>query len=65
MKALTLWRVAFEADPLQTSWFVGEYGWVLGDVAPLREHQQCKGAQGLWSPPGDVLKRCDTRKAGG
>lgn len=35
-------------------WWVGPIGWVLTDVSALPEPVPCKGAQGLWTLPGDV-----------
>jgi hypothetical protein len=35
-------------------WFFGPWGWVLRDIRPLTPIP-CKGAQGLWTPPADVL----------
>jgi hypothetical protein len=35
-------------------WFVGPVGWVLRDVQPI-DPVPCKGAQGLWPLPPDVL----------
>ena len=35
-------------------WFVGPVGWLLDDVRVLREPVPCRGAQGLWTVPGDV-----------
>jgi hypothetical protein len=32
------------------------YGWVLGDVKPLKNPIQCKGALGLWDVPPSVLR---------
>lgn len=33
----------------------GGYGWVLGNVRLLAEPIPCRGKQGLWTPPADVL----------
>lgn len=35
-------------------WFCGPIGWELSDVIPI-EPVYCKGAQGLWTIPEDVL----------
>jgi len=43
----------------QDSWFdtiPGNFGWILRDVIVLPEPIPCKGAQGLWTVPADVLK---------
>ena len=48
-------------------WFVGPCGWVLADVVTLAEPVPCKGAQGLWTVPPDVLAKIDraaTRREG-
>jgi hypothetical protein len=36
-------------------WFEGPYGWVLGSVVVLPRPVICKGAQGLWDIPEEVL----------
>lgn len=38
-------------------WFVGPIGWQLADVFVLPKPVPCKGAQGLWTLPPDVLAR--------
>ena len=38
----------------QRPWVFGPYCWVLGEVTPI-EPVQCKGAQGLWSVPENLL----------
>lgn len=38
-------------------WFVGRYGWVLRDLVVLPKPVPCRGAQGLWDVPPDVLER--------
>lgn len=35
----------------------GRYGWVLSDVQALTEPIPCRGAQGLWRVPEDVVER--------
>lgn len=37
-----------------STWFVGPIGWVLEDVT-LIDPVECKGRQGLWNIPDDVL----------
>lgn len=36
-------------------WFCGPIGWALSDVLALPRPVPCKGAQGLWTVPEDVL----------
>lgn len=38
-------------------WFNGPVGWVLRDVIALPQAIPCKGFQGLWNVPDDVLAR--------
>ena len=38
------------------SWFCGPFGWVLDDIIALPSPIPCRGAQGLWDVPDDVLK---------
>lgn len=38
----------------QRGWFCGPWGWILDDVVAI-EPVPCKGAQGLWALPDDVL----------
>lgn len=37
------------------AWFFGPYGWLLDDVCALPAVVPCKGAQGLWRVPDDVV----------
>jgi len=37
------------------AWFCGPVGWVLDDVRVLPKPVVCRGAQGLWPVPADVL----------
>jgi hypothetical protein len=41
----------------QELWFSGPYGWVLANVVVLADPVPCRGAQGLWRLPPDVLER--------
>jgi hypothetical protein len=41
-----------DADGLR--WFVGRFGWVFRDRRHIATPVECKGAQGLWTLPGDV-----------
>lgn len=45
-------------------YFVGPWGWVLGDVKRLAVPAHCPGAQGLWMVTQDVRERIATREAG-
>lgn len=49
-------------------WFDGFYGtnvgWVLRDVIVLPEPIPCKGAQGLWNIPDDVLAKMNNESEG-
>ena len=38
----------------ESPWFVGPVGWVLDDVVAI-DPVPCRGAQGLWTVPDDVL----------
>lgn len=38
-------------------WFTGPFGWRLDNVVRLPAPVPCKGAQGLWQLPADVLAR--------
>lgn len=40
-----------------SDWFFGPVGWVLRDVLVLREPLACKGAQGLWRIPTDMVAK--------
>ena len=44
--------VTRSADP----WFCGPIGWVLEDPRPC-EPMPCRGAQGLWLVPDEILRR--------
>ncbi len=41
----------------QRRWFMGPYGWVVGDVRQLAAPVSCRGYQGLWNLPPDVLEK--------
>lgn len=45
--------VSSSPDP----WFCGPVGWVLTDVVRLPQPIPCKGAQGLWQVPDDIIER--------
>lgn len=45
----------FALAPNQRPWWVGRYGWVLGQVRRLERPVPCRGAQGVWGLPGEVL----------
>ena len=40
---------------LATMWLTGRYGWLLDDPRPLATPIACRGAQGLWRVPADVV----------
>lgn len=44
-----------ERRALVSRWYCGPYGWLLDDVHALREPIPCRGAQGLWLLPPDVV----------
>jgi hypothetical protein len=37
-------------------WFSGPFGWLLDDVRPLDHPVPCRGAQGLWTVPPEILE---------
>jgi hypothetical protein len=39
----------------QRPWWVGPVGWVLRDVRPLPRPLECRGQQGLWPVPGELV----------
>lgn len=39
----------------QRPWWVGPVGWVLRDVRPLPRPLACRGQQGLWPVPGELV----------
>jgi hypothetical protein len=41
--------------PMNDSWFFGPFGWLLDDVVAFETPVICRGAQGLWKVPADVL----------
>lgn len=53
---------------LDDPWFEktpGNKGWLLRDVIVLPAPIPCKGAQGLWTVPDDVLRQIDEQLKGG
>ncbi|MFA4971142.1 MAG: hypothetical protein WC683_00920 [bacterium] len=43
-------------DPMRADpWFIGPYGWVVGTLMPLAGPIPCRGGQGLWKLPPDVV----------
>lgn len=40
----------------ESPWFVGPVGWLLEDITPI-DFVSCKGRQGLWPLPDDVLQQ--------
>jgi hypothetical protein len=55
-------EVSRVAGAEQRPWFFGPYGWLLFDVTPI-EPVPCRGAQGLWTPPPDVVEEVMRRLA--
>lgn len=57
--------------PEQARWYMGPttpdgrtvYGWVLADVRPLARPIPCRGLQGLWPVPPDVLADIDSQRS--
>ena len=41
----------------------GRYAWELTDVVKLDKPIPCRGAQGLWTPSGDILQQIEEAKA--
>lgn len=37
-------------------WFSGPFGWLLDDVKPLEYPILCRGSQGLWTVPPEILE---------
>lgn len=50
-------KIAGFVTGMPKGWFVGSpgYGWQLRDVTVLTQPVPCKGAQGLWPVPADLL----------
>jgi hypothetical protein len=44
--------------PKTTKWFVGKYGFVLGNIMALEKPVHVKGALGFWRLKGKPLKAC-------
>lgn len=44
-----------DLQPSQRGWWWGPRGWLLEVVRPLPQPVACRGQQGLWQLPGDVL----------
>jgi hypothetical protein len=42
-------------SPFDARWFSGEYGWCFDDVTEI-EPVACRGMQGLWPVPADVVE---------
>jgi hypothetical protein len=49
-------RVVEVVTKSDSPWFTGPYGWILQDIAPIHS-VSCKGMQGLWAIPPEVLKK--------
>lgn len=50
------WHPGSKDPVLASEWYSGPVGWVLRDVVELREPVPCRGAQGLWPVPEDVIE---------
>lgn len=50
------WPSAGHSETVQ-EWWAGPYGWLLDDVRPLPEPIPCKGRQGLWDVPAELVGR--------
>lgn len=48
-------RFAGVVETSTSTWFVGRYGWRIEDVVPLPRPVPCRGAQGLWTVPDELL----------
>ena len=62
----TIDRIVTVADTLpddQKRWFFGPFGWVLRDVRRLPTPIPCRGFQGLWHVPDDVLDQVTEQAA--
>ena len=46
-------RVVTESN---SPWFVGPFGWVLRDIKIFEKPIPCRGKQGLWIVPNDILR---------
>ena len=42
------------SEVIDSVWFQGPVGWVLGDVIALPRPVPCRGAQKLWTAPADI-----------
>lgn len=61
--------IAFGDDDIceQDPWFEkypGNYGWILTDVIVLPEPIPCRGAQGLWTVPDEIVERLPVTPTG-
>jgi hypothetical protein len=48
---------AWVLSPKNRVWFCGPVGWILDEVAVLREPVTVRGAQGLWNVPPEVERQ--------
>lgn len=55
-------RVTGAVTTSDSPWFVGDYGWTLAEVVAI-DPVPCKGMQGLWTVPPDVLATVRARYA--
>lgn len=44
---------------IRSRWFCGPYGWVMAERRTLAMPVACKGAQGLWRVPDDVVAKME------
>jgi len=49
--------VDLSGDMSQARWFFGPYGWVLDNIRELPTPLECRGFQGLWRVPEDLLEK--------
>jgi hypothetical protein len=49
--------IKFTEDRSQARWFFGPYGWVLDEIKEVPEPIECRGFQGLWRIPEELLEK--------
>ena len=49
-------RITGVVEELDSPWFSGPFGWLLDDVVALDTPVPCKGKQGLWLVPEEVIE---------
>lgn len=50
-------RVIHEREAPEDPWFMGPFGWHIGEKHALDEPIPCAGQQGLWNVPDEILER--------